>query len=99
MARGRRTRKRGVYSVTHDDGTRSYIATWKEGRPADIFDPLSTRRRTVEMEAATFDQACLLQAEGVAAEQERLGKPTQSFAEKLGEWVMAMKYFEYRGRR
>ena len=57
IARRHRTRKRGVYYVNNDDGTRTYIATWKEGRPLDASDPLATRRRTVKKEAASFDLA------------------------------------------
>lgn len=99
VTKRRRTKQRGVYSIKHEDGTRTYIATWKEERPLNVTDPLATFTRTVEEEAATFDQACLLQAEGEAAERRRQGRPPEGIIERLGNRMMAMKFFEYRGRR
>lgn len=94
-----RTKQRGVYYVDHDDGSRSYIATWKEQRPINVVDPSPSRRRTVEKQAATFEGACLLQAEGEAAEMGRHGTPPQSWVDRLAERMMALKFFEYRGRQ
>lgn len=98
-AKRRTTRKRGVYYVQDKTGTRTYIATWKEERPLTTLDPLATKPRTVEKEAPTFELACLLKAEGEAAERERRSRPSRSFVERLGEMMMAFKYFEYRGRQ
>lgn len=98
-AKRHRTRKRGIYFIDHDDGTRSFLATWKEERPINIADPLTTRPVVVEREAATFDLACLLKAEGEAAERKRRGEESASFVQRLGERMMAAKYFEYRGRQ
>ena len=97
--RRHRTRKRGVYYVDNEDGTHTYIATWKEGRPLNASDPLATKRRTVEKEAATFDLACLLKAEGEADERKRQGKPPQRFVNQLGQRMMAANYFAWRSRR
>ena len=94
-----RTRKRGVYWVKGEDGTRSYIATWAEARSLNVTDPLATKPRRVEKEAATFDLACLYQAEGRAAERQRQGKPVQSSVERLGQQMLAFQYFVNRGRR
>jgi hypothetical protein len=99
VAKRHRTRKRGVYFIRHEDGTRSYIATWREERPLDVTNPLATRPRTIEREAATFNMACRLKVEGEAAERKRQGKPSQSPARRLGQRMMALKYFEYRSRR
>ena len=99
IAKRHKTRKRDVYYVRLKDGTRSYIATWKEDRRLTVTDPLATKPRTVEKEAATFDLACRMKAEGEAAERKRQGKPSQNVVERLGQWMMAFKYFEYRGRQ
>lgn len=97
-SRRHRTRKRGVYYVKNDDGTRTYIATWKEAPRLNASDPLATKRRTVKKEAPTFDLACLLQAEGEANERERQGKP-QRPVDDLGQRLMAASYFAWRSRR
>lgn len=96
-ARRHRTRQRGVYFVEHEDGTRSYIATWKEERPIRITDPLTTRRVTVEKRASTFDEACRLRAEAEVAGRNR--QPPRGRIEQLAERVMAAKWFEYWVRR
>ena len=96
-ARRHRTQRRGVYPTEGEDGTRSYIATWKEQKPVRIADPLTTKRRRVEKRTTTFDEACRLKAEGEAAERKR--QPSQSFVERLGERMMAAKWFEYWVRR
>ena len=98
-AKRHKTRKRGVYYVQDEDGTRTYFATWKEERPLTTTNPLATKPRTIEKEAPTLELACLLKAEGEAAERERRSNPPRSFVERLGEMMMAFKYFEYRGRR
>ncbi len=99
-ARRHRTKMRGVHYVTAEDGTRSYIATWKESWPVDATDPLSARRRRVEREAATFDEACRLKAEGEAAERERRSRGFSSRpGERMSARFLALKWFEYRGRR
>jgi hypothetical protein len=94
-----KTGKRGIYYVKNEDGTRTYVATWKEERPLNPSDPLATKRRTVEKEAATFDLACLLKAEGEASERKRQGKPPQRFVDQLGQRMMASNYFAWRSRR
>lgn len=96
-ARRHRTKQRGVYFIEHEDGTRSYIATWKEERPLRITDPLTTRRITVEKRVATFDEACRLKAEAEVAEQNR--QPQRGRIEQLAERMMAAKWFEYWVRR
>ena len=99
LTRRRRTRKRGIYYVDNEDGTRTYIATWKEARPLNASDPLATRRRTVKKEAESFDLACLLKAEGEANERKRQGKPPERFVSQLGQRMMAANYFAWRSRR
>ena len=94
-----RTKKRGVYFVEDEDGTRSYIATWEIERPLQITDPSAMMRRTVEKPATTFEEACRLQAEGEAAERVRHGRTARSPAQRLGERIMAGKWFEYWVRR
>ncbi len=98
-AKRQMTTKRGIYFVESEDGTRSYIATWKEELPLSIFDPLTTKRRTIEKQASTFERALRLKAEGEAAERKRRREPSQGFAEQLGERVMAAKWLEYWVRR
>ena len=98
-AKRHKTTKRGIYYFESEDGTRSYIATWKEELPLSITDPLTTKRRTVEKQASTFERAARLKAEGEAIERKRRREPSQSFAEQLGERVMAAKWFEYWVRR
>ena len=93
------TAKRGLYYVESEDGTRSYIATWKEELPLTMVDPLTTKRRTVEKQASTFEEAARLKAEGEAAERKRRREPSQRFVEQLAERVMAAKWFEYSVRR
>lgn len=96
--RRRKTGTPGVFSITHDDGTKTYVARWKVARRLSITDPLTMRRRTVERRAASFEDACRLRAEGVAAERER--RPAdRSPAESLGERLMAAEWFEYWVRR
>ncbi len=90
--------KRGVYYVKNKDGTRTYIAEWKEARSLNASDPLATKRRTVRKEAPTFDLACLLKAEGEANERKRQGKPERS-VDQLGQRLMAASYFAWRSRR
>ena len=92
-----RTTKRGVYFVVDEDGSRSYVATWREARPVDITDPFGIRRRRIEKSAATFEEACRLKAQGEATERKR--RRLQSKAEGLGERLMAAKWFEYWVRR
>ena len=99
IARRHRTRKRGVYYVDNEDGTRTYIATWKEAPPLDASNPLATKRRTVKKEAASFDLACLLKAEGEANERKRQGKPPERLVDQLGQRLMAASYFAWRSRR
>ena len=94
-----RTDKAGIYYVDRKDGTRTYIATWKEERPIKPTDPLATAPRTVARRAATFEEACKLQAEGEAAERARDRKPPQSLVERRAERVAALKFFEWRMRR
>lgn len=94
-----RTRKKGIYWVASQDGTRTYIATWKEARPLTATNPMATKSRVVEKEAATFDRACLLQAEGQANERKRRGGESQRLSERLGEQMLAFQYFVNRGRR
>ena len=99
IARRRRTRKRGVYYIEHEDGTRTYIATWKEAQPLTASNPFATKRKTVEKEAGSFDLACLLKAEGEANERKRQGKPPERLVDQLGERMMAASYFAWRSRR
>ena len=96
-ARRHKTKKKGVYYVEGADGTRSYVATWRHEVPLNIADPLTTRRRKIEKRASTFDEACRLKAEGEASERQR--RPSQGPAERLGERIMALKWFEYWVRR
>lgn len=97
--RWQKTDKAGIVSVDRDDGTRSYVATWDECQPIDIADPLTTRRRSVERHAPTFEAACRLQAKGEAAERKRQRTHPQSRPQRLGERLMAGKWFEYWVRR
>lgn len=100
IAKRHRTKKRGVYYVEREDGTRSYIATWKESVPLNVTDPLTTTRGRVERYAATFDDACRLKAEGETAERKRRSRGFFTRpGERMGERFMALKWFEYRGRR
>ena len=92
-----KTQKKGVYSVTEGDGTTSYIATWKVKRPLNIMDPLSWVAKTVTKEAATFEEACRLQAEGEAAE--RVAALERSPETSLAERMMAAGWFRYWVRR
>ena len=93
-----RTRKKGIYWVASEDGTRTYLATWKAARPLTATNPMATKPQRVEKEAATFDLACLLQAEGQANERKRRGE-SQRVSERLGEQMLAFQYFVNRGRR
>ncbi len=97
--RWQKTDKEGIFFVEHKDGTRSYIATWDEQRPVNIADPLTTRRRSVERLAPTFDAACRLQAKGEATERKRQRTHPQSRPQRVGERLMAGKWFEYWVRR
>ena len=97
--RWRKTGKEGIFSIDHQDGTSSYIATWDEQRPIDVADPFTTRRRSVERSASTFEAACHLQAQGEAAERRRQLTYPQSRPQRLGERLMAGKWFEYWVRR
>lgn len=97
--RWRKTDKQGVLSVEQADGTRSFVATWDEQQPIDITDPLTTRRRSVEAHAPTFEAACGLQARGERAERKRQRTHPQSRPQRLGERLMAGKWFEYWVRR
>lgn len=93
------TEKPGVYYVDRKDGTRVYIATWETQRPLRVTDPLASASRTVARRAATFAEACKLQAEGEAAERARERGEPQSLAERMAERVAALKFFEWRMRR
>ena len=97
--RWHRTDKQGVFSVEHADGTRSFVATWDEQQPIDITDPLTTRPRSVERHASTFEAACHLQARGQEAERKRRRTHPESRPQRLGEGLMAGKWFEYWVRR
>ena len=97
--RWRKTEKDGIFSIDHEGGTRSYIATWDEQQPINIADPLTTRRRSVERPASTFEAACRLQARGEEAERKRQRTHPQSRPQRLGERLMAGKWFEYWVRR
>ena len=97
--RWQRTDRDGVISVEQADGTRSFVATWDEQQPIDITDPLTTRRKTVERQASTFEAALRLQARGEEAERKRQRTNPQSRPQRLGERLMAGKWFEYWVRR
>lgn len=97
--RWQKTEKEGIYSIDHEDGTRSYIATWDEQQPISITDPLTTKRAWIERRAETFEEACRLQAQGEDAERKRQRKHPQSRPQRLGERLMAAKWFEYWVRR
>ena len=97
-AKRHKTGQRGVYYFEHEDGTRTYIATWMEREPLSITDPLTTRRRMVEKRASTFDEACRLRAKGEAAGRKDKSS-RRGFIEGLGERMMAAKWFEYWVRR
>ena len=97
--RWRKTEKEGIYSIDHEGGTRSYIATWDEHKPISITDPLTTKRARIERHAETFEEACRLQAQGEEAERKRQRRHPQSRPQRLGERLMAAKWFEYWGRR
>lgn len=97
--RRHKTKQRGVYYVEHEDGTRSYVATWKVEPSLNILDPLAMKPGTVEKRAATFDEACRLKAEGEAAERKRRHQRSQGPARQLAERMMAVKWFEYWVRR
>ncbi len=97
--RWHKTDKAGIVTVEQRDGTRSYIATWDEQQPINIADPLTTRRRSVERHASTFEAACRLQARGERAERKRQRSHPQSRPQRLGERLMAGKWFEYWVRR
>jgi hypothetical protein len=60
---------------------------------------LAAKRRTAKKEAATFELACLLKAEGETNERKRQGKPPQRFVDQLGQRMMAANYFAWRSRR
>ena len=94
-----KTKKPGIYYLDRKDGSRTFIATWREQRPIKSTDPLATAPRTVARRAATFEEACKLQAEGEAAERERDRTPPQSLVERMAERVAALKFFEWRMRR
>ena len=94
----RRTQQRGVYQVEHEDGSFTYVATWKEEGPVSTLRPFRMRTR-VEKETATFEEACLLRAEARTAERERRASARQKSVEQLGERIMSAKWFEYRGRQ
>ncbi|MDH3248234.1 MAG: hypothetical protein OEQ47_04700 [Acidimicrobiia bacterium] len=93
--RWQKTEKEGNYSLDHEDGTRSYIATWDEHQPISITDRLTTKCGWIERHAETFEEACRLQAQGEEAERKRQRKHPQSRPQRLGERLMAAKWFEY----
>ena len=97
--RWQKTEKAGILAVDHHDGARSYIATWDEQQPINIADPLTTRRRSIERPAPTFEAACRLQARGEEAERKRQRRNPGSRPQRLGERLMAGKWFEYWVRR
>ena len=97
--RWQKTDRDGILSIDHEDGTRSYIATWDEQQPINIADPLTTRRTTIERAASTFEEACRLQEKGEEKERKRQRTHPQSGPQRLGERLMAGKWFEYWVRR
>lgn len=98
-SRWRKTEKEGIFSVEHEDGSHSYLATWDEHQPINITDPLTTRRIRIERSASTFEEACRLQARGQEAERTRQRTYPQSRPQRLGERLMAARWFEYWVRR
>jgi hypothetical protein len=91
--RRHKTEVRGISYIVHDDGSRTYIARWKEARRLIITNPLTMRRRTIRRRAATFEEACRLKAAGEAAARKSRRPP--SAAEEAAERVMAAEWFEY----
>ena len=94
-----KTDKPGIFYLDREDGSRTYIATWREQRPITPTDPLATTPRTVARRAPTFAEACRLQAEGEAAARTREHAPPQSLVARLAERVAALRFFEWRMRR